>query len=317
MARLKPLFATVVVFATTLSVAAWPATANPQTGHPWPAALASVQSAMTLHHVHGLAFSTDGKTLTIPSHDGLALYRDGRWAKAPGPAHDYMGFTRGREALYSSGHPAPGLNLPNPFGLLRSRDGGKTWERLGLTGEADFHLMAVSYETSAIYVFNAVPNSRMRATGIHWTADQGQSWKPARAQRLEGRLLALAVHPRTPGIVAAGTDRGLFISRDHGDRFQRVGGAVSVTAVAFDSTGERIWLGMFDGKAKLARLRPGNSSFDFLALPPLGPQDAVAYIAWNPADRNQWAIATFGRNVYLTANAGKTWRRIAADGKTL
>lgn len=88
--------------------------------------LAAPISAMTLHHVHGLVFSTDGKTLMIPSHDGLALYRNGRWTRAPGPAHDYMGFAGARQALYSSGHPAPGSGLVNPFGVLRSRNGGTT-----------------------------------------------------------------------------------------------------------------------------------------------------------------------------------------------
>ncbi len=280
------------------------------------AVLAWPTPAMTLRHVHGLVFSADGKALMIPSHDGLALYRDGRWTKAPGPEHDYMGFARSRDALYSSGHPAPGSGVPNPFGLLRSRDGGATWERRGLTGEADFHLLAVGYETDAIYVFNAAPNSRMPATGLYRTADQGMTWRRAKAEGLEGRLFALAVHPRKPEVVAAGTDRGLFLSRDHGGRFERIGGATPVTAVAFELTGEHIWLGGFDQSATLARLRINSPSVAPLSLPALGPRDAVAYIAQNPSDRDMWAIATFERDVYLTPDAGKTWRQIAANGQT-
>ena len=51
-------------------------------------ALTSAQVIATetlLHHVHGLAFSSDGKQLLIPSHHGLAVYSEGRWSKAPGP----------------------------------------------------------------------------------------------------------------------------------------------------------------------------------------------------------------------------------------
>ena len=40
-------------------------------------------AAVTLEHVHGLAFSPDGQQLSIPSHHGLAVYSQGRWSKAP------------------------------------------------------------------------------------------------------------------------------------------------------------------------------------------------------------------------------------------
>lgn len=37
-----------------------------------------------LHHVHGMAFTPDGKALVVPAHTGLAVYRDGRWNLARG-----------------------------------------------------------------------------------------------------------------------------------------------------------------------------------------------------------------------------------------
>src|SRR5262245_1692346 len=93
------------------------------------APLVSVQSAETLHHVHGLAYSSDGQKLMVPSHHGLAVYSAGKWTKAPGPEHDYMGFAATQSRIYSSGHPASGSKLINPFGLIRSADGGKTWDK--------------------------------------------------------------------------------------------------------------------------------------------------------------------------------------------
>src|SRR5258705_5111931 len=94
----------------------------------------STQAAaqVTLMHVHGLAYSQDGKRLMIPSHHGLAVYESGEWSKASGPQHDYMGFSATGKSLYSSGHPAPGSRLVNPFGHLRSREAGQTLEKLGL-----------------------------------------------------------------------------------------------------------------------------------------------------------------------------------------
>lgn len=177
--------------------------------------------------------------------------------------------------------------------------------------------MAVSYDTGAVYVVNAGPNSRMPETGIYWTADQGMTWRRANAQGLQGRILALAVHPKKSQVLVVGTDRGLFFSRDHGDRFERAGGAAPVTAAGFDLTGERVWFAAVGDNSVLARIGANGSSVTHLSLPSLDPRDAVAYIAQNPAHRGQWAIATFGRDVYLTPDAGRTWRRLAAGGNTL
>src|SRR5688572_2089866 len=113
--------------------------------------------AVELVHVHGLSWSADGKRLYIPSHVGLAIYEGGRWRRLAGPPHDFMGFTVARRAFYSSGHPAPGSPMRNPFGLMKSEDEGRTWQKLGLEGEADFHVLAASHGTAAIYVFSPVP----------------------------------------------------------------------------------------------------------------------------------------------------------------
>jgi len=48
-------------------------------------------------------------------------------------------------------------------------------------------------------------------------------------------------------------------------------------------------------------------------LPPLS-EDAVAYIAQNPASRSEYAIATFGKSVYLSRDAARSWSRIAERG---
>ena len=168
-------------------------------------AFASAYAAVTLTHVHGLAYSPDGKRLMIPSHHGLAVYENGKWTKAAGPQHDYMGFVATEKHLYCSGHPAPGSGMVNPFGLIRSRDGGKMWEKLGLEGETDFHLMAASWNANAIYVWNPAPSSRIREPGLHYTLDDGSSWKHGRARGLKGDPHALAVHPADPKIVAVGT----------------------------------------------------------------------------------------------------------------
>lgn len=281
------------------------------------AALATAAGAappITLVHVHGLAYSPDGSRILIPSHHGLAIYSDGKWTKAPGPQHDYMGFVATGEFMYSSGHPAPGSGLVNPFGVIRSGDGGRSWTNLGLEGETDFHLLAAGYHTNAIYVFNPAPNSRMKATGLHVTVNDGFTWKHAPAAGLAGEPATLAVHPADPDIVAVGTRDGLFLSEDGGARFLRV--AVGQTLAAFfDLDGTHLWHGGYDGDATLYRLDRAGGDARAVALPPL-PGDAVAYIAQNPIRLDEYAIATFKRNVFMSRDAGATWVEIAREGQT-
>lgn len=275
------------------------------------------QGGVTLTHVHGLAYSPDGKRLMVPSHHGLAVYENGKWSKAAGPQHDYMGFAATARGLYSSGHPAPGSGLVNPFGLIGSRDGGKTWDKLGLEGETDFHVLAASWNTNAIYVWNPAPSSRIRQSGLHRTRDEGSTWRQARAAGVKGDPIAVAVHPDDPALVALATSEGVFESGDAGESFHEIGGGGLGTAVHFDLDGKHLWFGGHDGKSpRLARARVRRGAAAELRLPPL-PKDAVSYIAQNPFRRSEYAFATFERSVFISGDGGRTWAQIANGGKGL
>lgn len=278
-----------------------------------PSAIAADAPPLALTHVHGMSYSADGQRLMIPSHHGLAILENGRWSKAPGPQHDYMGFSAGAKAIYSSGHPAPGSGLANPFGLIRSPDGGKTWQPLGLEGESDFHLLATGWNTRAVYVFNPGPSSRIQQPGLHLTLDDGRTWKPARAAGLEGAPRALAAHPDDPAGIAVATSSGIYVSRDSGQTFRRIASGDG-TAVFWDLDGNHLWAGLFSGTAGLVRtdVRDGRSAQ--AALPTLA-RDAVAFIAQNPVSRLEYAVATYQRTVLVTRDAGRTWQTLAEQGQ--
>lgn len=272
--------------------------------------------AITLKHIHGLSYSADGTQLFIPSHDGLAIYTKGGWSVAPGPRHDYMGFAVTREFFYSSGHPARGSALQNPFGLIKSADSGQTWHSLSLAGESDFHLLATSYQTNAVYVYNAAANSRMPQPGLYVTTDDGKGWHQAKQAGLSaGRLNSLAVHPTQAKLVAAGSNDGLYLSHDAGENFQRLVEGRRVLAIFFAFDGEHLWFSSFADRPALTRLQWQSGASVALPLPPL-QRDAVSYITQNPVNRQEWAIATFKRDVYLSADHGQTWRQIAKQGIT-
>lgn len=285
-----------VVVGMALALAAAPASAEP-----------------ILHHVHGLAFTPDGKALVVPAHVGLAVYRDGRWSLAPVPVHDFMGFSVANNAIYSSGHPAPGSPLRNPLGLMKSTDSGKTWKQLSLYGEADFHDIAVGHQTNVVYVISGGANSKMPEAGIYYTRDEGKTWKPSELGGIISPLTGIAAHPNDPGTVAVSTFGGLYLSRDFGKRFRRIGPEETVTAVSFDLDGKHLYFARDDAAAVLRIAFDGRNNTT-LRLPDLG-RDIVSYIAQNPAKPHELAIATRRKNVFLSPDAGKSWKQIAKNGE--
>ncbi len=274
-----------------------------------------VHAEPILHHVHGLAFAPDGKALLVPAHTGLAVYRDGRWSLAPGPAHDFMGFSVAKEAIYTSGHPAPGSPLRDPLGLMKGTDGGRTWRQLSLYGEADFHDVAVGYHTNVVYVLTSGANSRMPEAGVYYTMDEGRTWKRSGLGGIISPITGIAAHPSDPGTVAMGTFGGLHLSRDFGQWFRRHGPALTVTAVLFELDGKHL-LFAAEGADTLARVALDGGSNRSIGLPALA-SDVVAYIAQSPTRPAELAIATRRKNVFLSRNAGKNWQQIAREGEGL
>ena len=86
------------------------------------------------------------------------------------------------------------------------------------------------------------------------------------------------------------------------------------TDAALDPDGKHLWIGYFDGQGRLARARLRGGPPTRTALPEL-KNDAVAYIAQNPAKRDEYALATFERSVFLTRDGGRTWAPIAERGR--
>ncbi len=159
-------------------------------------------------HVHGLGVDPADGTVYVASHDGL--FRSGPDGLTPAGAagRDLMGFTIAGPGTYlSSGHPAPGDDLPNPLGLVESRDGGDTWTPVSLTGEVDFHALEVA--SGSVFGYDAT-NRLLRASG-----DGGRSWE----DRSTLDALDIAVDPADPARVLATVAGGVTSSADGGQTF--------------------------------------------------------------------------------------------------
>lgn len=267
-------------------------------------------AGVSMPHLHGLGFSADGRRLIVPAHDGLRIFADGQWNAPDLPPHDYMGYAATDDGFYSSGHPAPGSSLVNPLGLVKSGDGGETLTQLGFSGESDFHAMAVGYRSHAIYVINPAPNSRL-GIGMYYSLDDGTTWQPSAAQGITQAPIQLAVHPTDPAIVALATETALLLSTDYGDVFNLIAVSGPVTAVTFSSDG----ISLLYGGASLSAYDLASGTTKARRLPPLEAQDALSYIASNPAQPEELAVATFARHIYHSRDGGRIWTQIAHAGE--
>ena len=100
--------------------------------------------AMPAGHVHGLAIDPDEGALLVATHDGLYEVAAGR-TRPIGQSVDLMGFAVAGAGHYlASGHPGPGVDLPQPLGLVGSTDGGESWQTVSRGGQSDFHALTVT-----------------------------------------------------------------------------------------------------------------------------------------------------------------------------
>ena len=207
-----------------------------------------------LDHVHAAVYSDSG--LLIGTHTGVVQVDAVSGAVTPIGASrdDFMGLAGSSELLVASGHPGEGSTLPDPVGLLRSTDGAQTWETVSLTGEIDFHALAVDgdriagsattgdllYSEDAGATWTAI--AQMEATSLAWfdgrlwIADGSSlsSWAPGAAAPVDaggGAAVLTAAVSDSSRLWALLADGTLVTSTD-GVSWEEAGGVSSAGALA-------------------------------------------------------------------------------------
>lgn len=186
---------------------------------------ASPVPAAAASHVHGISVDPVSTKILLATHDGLFDATTKTPVKVSDSTIDLMGFTATGEpnVFYASGHPGPGSSLPNPVGLIRSTDAGKTWQPVSRGGESDFHALTVS--GGALVSFDG--QLRTSTDGTLWT-DSEATFVPA----------ALAGSPAST-VVLATTEAGLQRSTDGGKTWNPIPGGPVVQFADFATSAEK------------------------------------------------------------------------------
>jgi photosystem II stability/assembly factor-like uncharacterized protein len=142
-------------------------------------------------HAHGVSRDPGDGKIYLATHHGLFRYDSDKGHPVQvGPTVDFMGFS----------HPAEGVDLPQPAGLMESKDAGKTWVVTSRGGESDFHALTSSSKGVVGY------DGALRSTvdGKAWTENP-----------ITSEPRSLAASPDGSKVLAT-TAAGLLLSKDQG-----------------------------------------------------------------------------------------------------
>lgn len=171
-----------------------------------------------LEHIHSVL--TDGEKFFLASHHGLYVWSNDSW-QLQGEEFDIMGLALDDGVFYASGHPGPSQDLPDPLGVLISRDDAVTWEPHVLTGEVDFHLLEVVADTMVGVAANYGQ--------VVASADFGQTWSAVEISA----LTSLSMNPSNGNEILLASDGALLLSSDAGTSFNPVDAPDGVVLVAW------------------------------------------------------------------------------------
>ncbi|HEY0781610.1 MAG TPA: hypothetical protein VGE98_04080, partial [Thermoanaerobaculia bacterium] len=262
-----------------------------------------------------LAFDPhDPQTLYAGTSGPVYTTRDGgtTWTTAAGPGPTFT-----FNLLVDPQHPDV-LYATSDAGVWKSPDRGATWAHadsglpLGLAASTRPIQLAIDPLTPTTLFVALNPRDEVTGGSVYKSTDGGATW--AVAVTAESQIDTLAVDPKVPAHVYAGTQRTVLGSGDSGATWvtARAGLAHSpIGAVAADPHAPgRLYATTavnFGGARSLFRSDDGGTSWLRLA-PPLLPGGSLGVVVADPTTAGTVYVAT--DTLQKSTDAGATWRSL-------
>jgi mono/diheme cytochrome c family protein len=247
-----------------------------------------------LKDVSGFSFEPKNlKSFTVATPHGIfSVEQNGIVQKineTPGYFIELVSHPDDPSILYSSGFKSETEKL----GVLRSKDAGKTWEKISKNDVA-FYSMAIS-ATNPNILYGVDED-------IQTSRDGGKTWE--KTSTIPGdRVFELAISPRNANVVYAATYKGLFISKDGGKSWEDKGPeAKPMSSLLVTMSGELHAFVYGHGyiTAKEDDLKWARHSKDF-------QNRAVLNLTLDPNNKNYiYGVADTGA-VMISKDAGTSW----------
>ena len=210
-----------------------------------------------------------------------------------------------------------------PAGVYRSRDGGRRWEKLAVDLASECSI-GTPFVTSIVVDpdDHRIVWAGVEIDGVFRSLDGGDTWMHLETGLYDPDIHAVAVAATEPKRLYASTAREVFISDDLGDSWAPLGISEKwplpyARGMAVKTDDPRV---LFAGCGQTTTgetghvLRTANfgQSWEVLRLP-AEPNGTVWGLATHPADADRIVAFSLFGEVYVTENAGASWRKVPRE----
>lgn len=190
--------------------------------------------------------------------------------------------------LIGSGHPDQDGTLPPALGVLRSGDGGETWQVVSRLGQADLHKIVV--KGGKLYALDAVLNALLVS------GDEGRTF--AEAYTPAGQVMVdFDVDPADPARVVASSDLALFGSADAGKTWKQLE-ALAGVRLAWPAA-DALYRALKDGTVQIS----GDGGQTWRRASRVGGEP----YAFKPVARDELYLALGDGTILHTRDGARTW----------
>jgi photosystem II stability/assembly factor-like uncharacterized protein len=195
--------------------------------------------------------------------------------------------------------------------LFRSDDAGASWRLLPFPRVTSgvFNSVLIDPQESPHY-YAGLDAGDSQDSGVYETKDGGETWQALAGLR-GSRIQSLALSPINPGILAAGTSKGVFVSDDRGATWRRISAENDVemqdiTALAFDPGDTNV---LYAGTPHLPwKTTDGGATWHSISSGLIDDSDIFS-IRVDP-NHPQLVFASACSGIYRSDSGGEAWHKI-------
>lgn len=192
-----------------------------------------------------------------------------------------------------------------PFGVFRTSDDGKTWEKK-MTGIPTWFVQRIVMDVRDRKTLYAATE-----TDLFKTTDAGEHWEAMGSGLTQ--VLALVQHPGDPRIIiAAGELQGIRRTTDGGRTWSGTLGADS--AIIYTLRASSAGTEFYAAGWKTGLLRSTDNGASWRQVWPAPGVDAVYSLFVYPGDPSHLLVGTVGDGIFESPDGGATWRRAGLNG---